>query len=307
MTYEELLTKVLKEGYVHSDSTREPTIALFGESVEYDLQQGFPAITTKKLYYESVVDELLWFLSGSTNISKLKTKIWVADVANFRRRLHGGHLIGKTDSEIVNQFPGAGKIYGHQWRRFGDDGFDSGGVDQVAEVIEQLLNNPSSRRIIINAWNPNEISPYESALPPCHVMYQFNVRDGYLDCLMTQRSADLGLGLPFNIASTATLMFIFSLIADLKPGKLKISIGNAHIYESHVEACNVIASKSPYPFPTLDISESAKAYFVSLRTMTKSKMSSSLNDIQDFVKPEDFTLINYQHHSAVKMTMLSQK
>ena len=232
------LIKTLLEKPV-SQSRNGPIRRTFGVFMSHDLSKGFPLLTTKRVFFRGILEELAWFLRGSTNVAELHAKkvhIWDANTAP------------SWD---------AGPIYGFQWRHFGADYIDckadySGkGVDQIQRVINLIKRNPDSRRIFMSAWNP--LAQDKMSLPPCHVSYQFYVNDGKLSCLLTQRSADVFLGLPFNIASTALLTHLIAHETDLEVGKVMVSIGNAHVYENHVDACRIQIERKPFPFPSLSV------------------------------------------------------
>jgi thymidylate synthase len=274
MKYEELVFKIMKHGYQHNNP-REETIALFGETLRYDLSEGFPAITSKRLFFNSVVEELCWFISGDTNPNNLKSEIWMKDHIKYVQRLTG--LDDVTD--ILKDYD-AGKIYGYQWRK----GF---GVDQLSNVIKLLKDNPESRRIILTAWNPKDIEENDLALPPCHVSYQFNVREGKLDCLMYQRSADVALGLPFNIASTSLLVHILARIVKLDVGIITITIGNAHIYKSHLAGMTELLTRPDIALPELEFD----------------LITENLDDFQ--LNKNSFRLLNYNPHPPIRFEMLA--
>lgn len=229
--YIELAKKVLQQGEKVSDRTGTGTLSLFGEIVKYDLEKSFPLMTSKKVHFKSIAHELIWFLKGETNIKYLqenKVRIW---------------------NEWADENGNLGPVYGKQWR-------DWGGVDQIANVIDSIKNNPQSRRHIVTAWNVGEID--QMALPPCHMMFQFYVRGNeFLDCQFYQRSADLFLGVPFNIASYGLLTHVISYLTGLKAGVLSHVMGDVHIYSNHVEQIKTQISRyesDPRPLPTLSVS-----------------------------------------------------
>ena len=232
--YLQLIEDVLAKGHVRKDRTGTGTISIFGTQSRYDLSEGFPLCTTKKVNLELIVEELLWMLRGETNTKTLNAKIW--------------DEWADTDGEL-------GPIYGHQWRNWGtsvmskQNGFR--GIDQIQQAIDTIKNDPNSRRIIVSAWNVSQLS--KMALPPCHMMFQFYVRDGKLDCLMYQRSADLALGVPFNIASYALLTMIIAKECDLEPGDFIHAIGDCHIYLNHVEGIKLQFNRKLAPLPKLAI------------------------------------------------------
>lgn len=253
--YESLLRNVLKNGNHKTDRTSVGTISLFGPQIEFDLQESFPLLTTKKVWFKGVVHELLWMLSGSTNIKYLtdnNVHIW-DDWADDEGNL--------------------GPVYGRQWRNFNGQN-----IDQISDVVSQIVNNPDSRRHIVCAWNPAEVSLMK--LPPCHAFYQFYVNDKYLSSKLYIRSNDLFLGLPFNLASYAVLTYMIGHVCNLSPDRIIITIGDAHIYKNHIDQVNEQLSRTPYDFPKLEINR-------------------KVNNIFDF-KYEDFDLINYKCHSSIK-------
>lgn len=248
-------------------------ISMFCSVLEHDLDKGFPLLTTKRMYWKGIVEELAWFLRGSTNVQELRDKkvhIW--------------------DGNTSDRGFDAGPVYGFQWRHFDAEYTDckadytGTGVDQIQQVIDLIKNNPTSRRIILNGWNPRQ-QP-DMCLPPCHILYQFYVTDKKLFCQMYQRSSDVFLGLPFNIASTALLTHLIAHETGLKVGKLRILIGDAHIYEEHVGVAVIQSSRVPYPLPKLE-------------PITREK------DGLWGVKLSDFKLAYYQHHGPLKAEMKS--
>jgi thymidylate synthase len=256
--YLDLLRHILDNGVHKTDRTGTGTQSCFGYQMRFDLQKGFPLVTTKKVHLKSIVYELLWFLKGETNIAYLKehgVKIWDewADV--------NGDL---------------GPVYGKQWRSW--EGKDGKVVDQVTELIQQIKKNPDSRRLIISAWNVAELP--EMALMPCHNMFQFYVANGKLSCQLYQRSADVFLGVPFNIASYALLTMMIAQVCDLEPGEFVHTFGDVHIYSNHMEQVNLQLSRQPFPLPTM-------------------KLNPAVKDIFAF-QFDDFTLENYQSHPAIK-------
>lgn len=281
--YQELIQHIFDEGYEIDDRTGTGTIAVFGTQLRFDLQKGFPAVTTKKLAWKACIAELLWFLSGSTNVNDL------------RFRTHGSYLDGKTiwDENYENQAKDLGyhdgelgPVYGKQWRDFG-------GVDQVVKIVNRIKEMPNDRRQIVTAWNPAEID--KMALPPCHMFYQFNVRNGFLDLQWYQRSVDVFLGLPFNIASYAALVHIVAKMCNLKPGELVFTGGNTHIYLNHVEQCKEILRREPKELCTLEIDWAEN--FASAST------EGQLQQVTEVMMHEDFVLKNYESHAALKGKM----
>ena len=267
--YLDLMQHVLDNGVEKSDRTGTGTLSTFGYQMRFDLNDGFPLVTTKKCHLKSIIHELLWFISGNTNIKYLKdhgVKIWDA--------------WADENGEL-------GPVYGEQWRNWNDDG-----IDQLDDLITGLKTNPDSRRHIISAWNPSvlpdenlshleNIYNHLQALPPCHTMFQFYVANGKLSCQLYQRSADIGLGLPFNIASYALFTMMIAQVAGLELGEFVHTIGDAHIYLNHVEQCREQLSRKPLPMPNMVINE-------------------GIDDIDDF-KYADFKLENYHPHPAIKM------
>lgn len=281
--YQDLIKDIFENGYETDDRTGTGTIALFGTKLRWDLTKGFPAITTKKLAWNACIAELLWFISGSTNVNDL------------RLRTHGSLIQGKTiwDDNYENQAKDLGyhsgelgPIYGKQWRDFG-------GVDQLVETIDRIKKLPTDRRQIVSAWNPAEIN--QMALPPCHMFYQFNVRNGYLDLQWYQRSVDVFLGLPFNIASYAALTHIVAKMCNLIPGDLIFSGGNTHIYMNHTAQCKEILRREPKELCELKIDWPIE--FGNCDTETQ------LYWLTEYMKPKDFIIENYESHPAIKGKM----
>lgn len=243
--YLEALQYVLDNGVDRSDRTGVGTRAVFGMQMRYDLSQGFPAVTTKKLAFRSMLAELIWFIRGSRDINELNalgSKIWDANVnADYWKP--------------KQEFPGdAGRIYGVQWRHWRrPDGTE---VDQLADVLHQIKHNPTSRRIILTAWNPGELD--QMALPPCHMTTQFFVANGKLSAMMFQRSCDMFLGVPFNIASYATLIHMLAQVTDLEPGEFVHVLGDAHIYQNHFDQVRQQLARQPKPLPTLWLNPKVK-------------------------------------------------
>jgi thymidylate synthase len=256
--YHDLIQRILDEGVKKEDRTGTGTISVFGHQMRFDLNQGFPAITTKKLHLRSIIHELLWFLSGDTNIKYLKengVRIW---------------------DEWADEEGNLGPVYGSQWRSWPTPSGEK--IDQIKKVIDQLKNNPDSRRIIVSAWNVAEIE--NMALPPCHAFFQFYVAEGKLSCQLYQRSADTFLGVPFNIASYALLTMMMAQVCDLKLGDFVHTFGDAHLYSNHLEQAKLQLSRDFRPLPTMKINPDVK-------------------DIFDF-KYEDFKLENYDPHPHIK-------
>jgi len=256
--YLNLLQHILNNGVTKTDRTGTGTISCFGYQMRFDLKQGFPLVTTKKLHLKSIIHELLWFLKGQTNIAYLKengVSIW---------------------DEWANEKGELGPVYGKQWRSWGGAGGET--IDQITDVINQIKRNPDSRRLIVSAWNVAELP--KMALMPCHVLFQFYVVKGKLSCQLYQRSADVFLGVPFNIASYALLTMMMAQVCDLEPGEFIHTFGDVHIYNNHMEQVNLQLSRKPFPLPTM-------------------KLNTEVKNIFDF-RFEDFTLENYQFHPAIK-------
>ena len=256
--YQQLLQHILDKGVSKTDRTGTGTTSYFGYQMRFDLSKGFPLVTTKKLHVKSIIYELLWFLKGETNIAYLKehgVKIW---------------------DEWADENGDLGPVYGKQWRSW--QGADGKIYDQIADIIKQIKTNPDSRRMIVSAWNVAELP--EMALMPCHTIFQFYVADGKLSCQLYQRSADVFLGVPFNIASYALLTLMIAQVCDLAPGDFIHSFGDVHIYNNHMDQVNLQLSRTPYALPTI-------------------RLNPAVKDIFNF-SFEDFTLENYQHHPAIK-------
>ncbi|MDP4164724.1 MAG: thymidylate synthase [Bacillota bacterium] len=256
--YLQLCQHVLSNGNVKEDRTGTGTISTFGYQMRFDLEEGFPLVTTKKLHLRSIIYELLWFLNGDTNVRYLQengVRIW---------------------NEWANEQGELGPVYGHQWRSW--TGADGNTVDQISELIDQIKKNPDSRRLIVNAWNVGEIE--KMALPPCHCMFQFYVADGKLSCQLYQRSADVFLGVPFNIASYALLTLMVAQVCDLKPGEFIHTFGDVHIYQNHMEQIKLQMEREPRP-------------------LAKMILNPEVKDIFGF-SFEDFTLEGYDPHPHIK-------
>ncbi|MCC7317671.1 MAG: thymidylate synthase [Bacteroidales bacterium] len=266
--YLHLIQEVLDKGVEKSDRTGTGTLSVFGAQMRFNLEDGFPLLTTKKLHLRSIIHELLWFIKGDTNINYLnenKVNIW---------------------NEWADAQGDLGPIYGAQWRNWNNEG-----IDQLAEVIHSIKHNPDSRRHLVAAWNPSvlplsgktfaeNVALGKAALPPCHAWFQFYVANGKLSCQMYQRSADIFLGVPFNIASYALLTLMVAQVTDLKPGEFILTFGDAHIYLNHLEQVNLQLSRQPRKLPTL-------------------RLNPSIKNIEDF-KFEDFTLEGYDPHPHIK-------
>ena len=256
--YHDLLQHILDKGVTKEDRTGTGTISVFGYQMRFDLNEGFPALTTKKLHLRSIIHELLWFLKGETNIQYLKdnnVSIW---------------------DEWADENGNLGPVYGSQWRSWPTA--DGRHIDQIRQVVEQLKNNPDSRRIIVSAWNVGEIENMK--LPPCHAFFQFYVAEGKLSCQLYQRSADTFLGVPFNIASYALLTIMMAQVCGLKPGDFVHTLGDAHLYSNHLEQARLQLTRDFRPLPTMKINPEVK-------------------DIFDF-KFEDFELVGYDPHPHIK-------
>jgi thymidylate synthase len=282
--YIDLLKYILENGDKKEDRTNTGTISSFGHQLSFNLSDGFPAVTTKSLAWKGVVSELLWFLEGSSDERRLaeirfnKDRSELTDLTRFStiwtdNADNQGKKLGYENTEIKKEL---GPVYGVQWREWD-------GKDQVKDLLENLKNNPDSRRHILSAWNVGKIDTM--ALPPCHVMSQFYVNDGTISCHMYQRSADMFLGVPFNIASYALLLSIFGEILDLKPKKFVHSFGDAHIYLNSVNQVKEQISREPYDLPNLVLPK-----------------LSSLEDLSSY-SIDDIKLENYQHHPAIKAKM----
>ncbi len=257
-TYLDLLRHVLDHGARKADRTGTGTVSVFGHQMRFDLAQGFPLLTTKKVHLKSIIHELLWFLQGDTNIRYLKdngVSIW---------------------DEWADENGDLGPIYGYQWRSW--PARDGRHIDQISEVVRTLKTNPDSRRIIVSAWNVGELDAMK--LPPCHAFFQFYVADGKLSCQLYQRSADIFLGVPFNIASYALLTMMMAQVTGLKPGDFVHTLGDAHIYLNHLDQVNLQLSREPRALPTL-------------------RLNPEVRDIFAF-KYEDFTLEGYDPHPGIK-------
>lgn len=256
--YLQLCKHVLENGTKKEDRTGTGTISTFGYQMRFDLQQGFPVVTTKKLHLRSIIHELLWFLKGDTNVRYLQengVRIW---------------------NEWADDAGELGPVYGHQWRSW--TGADGKTYDQISQLIEQIKQNPDSRRLLVNAWNVADVD--KMALPPCHCMFQFYVADGKLSCQLYQRSADIFLGVPFNIASYALFTMMVAQVCDLEPGEFIHTFGDAHIYNNHLEQVKLQLTREPYPLPVME-------------------MNPNIKDIFAFTY-EDFELKNYQAHPHIK-------
>jgi len=236
--YLDLIQYVLEHGTRKDDRTGTGTLSVFGYQMRFDLQKGFPVLTTKKLHLKSIIHELLWFLKGETNIAYLKengVSIW---------------------DEWADENGNLGPVYGAQWRSWESS---NGTVDQISQLIEMIKHNPDSRRLLVNAWNVGQIDMM--ALPPCHVLFQFYVVDGKLSCQLYQRSADIFIGVPFNIASYALLTMMIAQVCGLKPGEFVHTFGDAHLYLNHIEQAKLQISRKPFPLPEMKINPEVKDIF----------------------------------------------
>ncbi len=256
--FHDLMQHVLDAGATKTDRTGTGTISVFGYQMRFNLQEGFPLLTTKKLHTKSIIHELLWFLKGDTNINYLKdngVSIW---------------------DEWADSEGNLGPVYGYQWRNWPTP--NGGHIDQITQVIDMIKKNPDSRRLIVSAWNVADINNMK--LPPCHAFFQFYVADGKLSCQLYQRSADIFLGVPFNIASYALLTMMVAQVCDLQVGDFVHTLGDAHLYSNHIEQAKLQLSRDFRPLPELKINKNVKSIF-------------------DF-KFEDFELINYNPHPHIK-------
>jgi thymidylate synthase len=256
--YLHLLETILESGVEKKDRTGTGTISVFGHQMRFNLSEGFPVVTTKKLHLKSIIHELLWFLAGDTNVKYLQdngVRIW---------------------NEWADESGDLGHIYGYQWRSWPTP--DGKHIDQISRVVESIKNNPDSRRHIVSAWNVGDLDNMN--LPPCHVLFQFYVAGGKLSCQLYQRSADVFLGVPFNIASYALLTLMMAQVTGLEPGDFVHTFGDVHIYSNHIEQVNLQLTREPYPLPAMKINPEVKSIF-------------------DFTF-EDFELVGYQAHPHIK-------
>lgn len=256
--YLDLMHRVRTAGVAKTDRTGTGTLSIFGHQMRFDLAHGFPLVTTKKLHLKSIIHELIWFLKGGTNIAYLKAngvRIW---------------------DEWADEKGDLGPVYGKQWRSWATP--DGRTIDQIQEVVETIKTRPDSRRIIVSAWNPADIP--DMALAPCHCLFQFYVADGRLSCQLYQRSADVVLGVPFNIASYALLTMMMAQVTGLKPGEFIHTFGDAHLYKNHLTQADLQLSRTPRPLPRMEINPAVRSIF-------------------DF-RYEDFTLIGYDPHPHIK-------
>jgi thymidylate synthase len=259
--YHELMERILAEGLEKRDRTGTGTLSVFGHQMRFDLGAGFPLTTTKKLHVKSIIHELLWFLAGDTNVKYLNrhgVRIW---------------------DEWADENGDLGPVYGRQWRSWPAP--DGGAVDQIANLVSAIRRNPDSRRLIVTAWNPAEVDAM--ALPPCHCLFQFYVAAGRLSCQLYQRSADVFLGVPFNIASYALLTLMVAQVTDLAPGAFIHTLGDAHLYLNHIEQARLQLTRPPRPLPGMVLNPSVRDLFA--------------------FRYEDFTLENYDPHPHIKATV----
>jgi thymidylate synthase len=256
--YHDLLLYILEKGVSKTDRTGTGTRSCFGNQMRFDLQKGFPMVTTKKLHLKSIIYELLWFLKGETNVKYLNE-----------------HGVSIWD-EWADENGELGPVYGKQWRSW--QGADGAVVDQISQVIDQIKNNPDSRRLLVSAWNVADLP--KMALMPCHALFQFYVSDGKLSCQLYQRSADVFLGVPFNIASYSLLAMMVAQVCNLEAGEFVHTFGDVHLYNNHIDQAKLLLTRKPYPLPTMHINR-------------------AVNNIFDFTF-EDFKLENYQSHPAIK-------
>ena len=256
--YLDLLHRILTEGVEKGDRTGTGTLSVFGNQMRFNLAEGFPLLTTKKLHLKSIIYELLWFLQGNTNARWLQergVRIW---------------------NEWADEDGDLGHIYGYQWRSWPD--YQGGHIDQISDVVEQIKNNPNSRRLIVSAWNVADLNNMN--LPPCHILFQFYVADGRLSCLLYQRSADTFLGVPFNIASYALLTMMMAQVTGLKAGEFVYTTGDTHLYLDHLEQAKLQLTRTPRPLPRMQLNPNVKSIF-------------------DF-QYEDFTLTGYDPYDHIK-------
>jgi len=256
--YLDLLKYIQDNGSPRKDRTGIGTKSVFGYQMRFNLQEGFPVVTTKKLHLKSIIHELLWFLSGDTNVKYLQD--------------HGVRIWNEWADENGN----LGPVYGYQWRSWPTR--DGKSIDQISQLIHDIKTNPDSRRLIVSAWNVADVE--DMKLPPCHLLFQFYVNEGRLSCQLYQRSADVFLGVPFNIASYALLTMMVAQVTGLKPGDFVHTLGDAHIYNNHIDQVNLQLSRTPFPLPVM-------------------KINPDVSSIFDF-KYEDFELVNYQSHPHIK-------
>ena len=294
--YHDLLNRIINDGITKSDRTGTGTKSVFGHQMRFDLSEGFPLLTTKKVFLKGIIHELLWFLKGDTNIQYLVENgvhIWDNDAFRYYNELCVKHSVLPVDMETFLEaarqgidspiegyrFGDLNRVYGCQWRSWAKD--DGSTIDQISRAVETIQNNPDSRRIIVSAWNVADVD--QMALPPCHALFQFYVADGKLSCLLYQRSADTFLGVPFNIASYALLTMMMAQVCGLKAGEFVHTLGDTHLYLNHLEQVKEQLSRTPRALPTMHINPDVKSIF-------------------DF-KYEDFTLEGYDPYPTIKAPM----
>jgi thymidylate synthase len=284
--YLELMQHVLDHGAKKEDRTGTGTLSVFGHQMRFNLAEGFPLLTTKKVFLRGIIHELLWFLAGDTNIKYLvdnKVGIWNEWPHTAYLKATGNTLSLeafveriRTDDAFAKEWGGIGPGYGYQWRSWPTP--DGGHIDQISQLVNQIKNNPDSRRLIVSAWNVAEVD--NMALPPCHTLFQFYVADGKLSCQLYQRSADIFLGVPFNIASYALLTMMLAQVCDLEPGDFVHTLGDAHLYANHLAQSREQLSRHTYPLPTM-------------------RLNPAVKDLFSFTI-DDFELLGYQSHPAIK-------
>lgn len=281
--YLDMIRSIIETGEVRTDRTNVGTLSIFGTQMRFNLRDSFPLLTTKRVFFRGVAEELLWFVAGKTDAKLLQQRnVHIWDANSNREFLD---KCGHTERAVGD----LGPIYGFQWRHFGakygtcDDDYTGQGVDQLQDVIDKIRNNPDDRRIIMSSWNPLDIP--KMALPPCHCLVQFYVSQsrGELSCHLYQRSADMGLGVPFNIASYALLTYMIAHVTGLKPGDFVHTMGDTHVYQNHVEPLKQQLQREPRPFPKLNIKR-------------------QVTNIEDF-RYEDFEIVDYNHHGTIQMDM----
>jgi thymidylate synthase len=294
--YHDLLKRIMQDGVVKGDRTGTGTRSVFGHQMRFDLSEGFPLLTTKRVFLKGIIHELLWFLAGDTNIKYLVDNgvhIWDNDAYRFYKELcakQGVEPISMEEFLVASQqqtpspidgyaYGNLNHVYGYQWRSWGKP--DGSAIDQIKQVIDTIKNNPDSRRMIVSAWNVADVE--DMALPPCHVLFQFYVADGKLSCQLYQRSADTFLGVPFNIASYALLTMMIAQECGLQAGEFVHTLGDTHLYLNHMEQVDEQLSRTPRTLPTMRLNPDVKSVF-------------------DF-KYEDFTLEGYDPHPTIKAPM----
>ncbi len=294
--YHDLLNRIINDGVTKSDRTGTGTKSVFGHQMRFDLSEGFPLLTTKKVFLKGIIHELLWFLKGDTNIEYLVNNdvhIWDNDAYRYYNELCIRHSVLPVDMQTFIEaarqgilspidgyrFGDLNRVYGCQWRSWGRA--DGSTIDQISRAVETIKNNPDSRRIIVSAWNVADVD--QMALPPCHALFQFYVADGKLSCMLYQRSADTFLGVPFNIASYALLTMMMAQVCGLEPGEFIHTLGDTHLYLNHLEQAQEQLSRTPRKLPKMRINPDVKSIF-------------------DF-KYEDFTLEDYDPYPAIKAPM----